>query len=230
MNHKTEGICAYCKKSFAGNAIARHISLCGDRKKANNRAVGNEKIFLIKSWADPFWVYFEINASDSFEDIDNFLRDLWLECCGHLSAFHIEGITYASSPDKEYNDRGMNTAVGKVLIPGISFSHEYDFGTTTELGLKCVSQRIGKKMEKIEILARNKMPDFKCKCGQPAKEICTECLWEKGPEAMLCKKCAKEHECDEEMFLPIVNSPRMGMCGYTGHEENGKIIPENGKV
>ena len=226
MDYKTEGICIYCKKSFAGNAITRHLSLCEDRKKVNNTDIGNEKIFLIKSGAGLFGVYVEVNASDSLKEIDNFLRNLWLECCGHLSAFHIGEMTYASSPDKSYDDRSMNIAVGKALIPGMSFSHEYDFGTTTELGLKCLSQRIGKKLEKIEILARNKMPDFKCKCGQLAKEICTECLWERGPEAMLCKKCAKEHECDEEIFLPVVNSPRMGMCGYTGHGDEEKIIKD----
>ncbi len=218
MSYKTEGICICCKKNFAMNTIARHLSSCEDRKKANNEEIGNERIFLIKSSVGPFWVYFEVNASDTLENIDNFLRYLWLECCGHLSAFHIDGVTYVSSPDESYGDRSMNVSIAKVLAPGINFSHEYDFGTTTELGLKCLSQRIGKKLKKIKILARNKMPDFKCKCGQPAKEICTECLWENELEAMLCKKCAKEHECDEEMFLPVVNSPRTGMCGYTGNE------------
>jgi hypothetical protein len=36
-------------------------------------------------------------------------------------------------------------------------------------------------------------------CGKPATEV-----------------CAGEHECGEEMLLPVVNSPRVGMCGYTG--------------
>jgi len=51
--------------------------------------------------------------------------------------------------------------------------------------LQCLSERIGNKLKDIEIIARNNMPDFKCKCGKQAKEICTECLWEKGMEAML---------------------------------------------
>jgi hypothetical protein len=28
--------------------------------------------------------------------------------------------------------------------------------------------------------------------------------------------CAGGHECGEEMLLPVVNSPRVAMCGYTG--------------
>lgn len=25
------------------------------------------------------------------DDLDQFIRDIWVECCGHLSAFYIEG-------------------------------------------------------------------------------------------------------------------------------------------
>jgi len=32
----------------------------------------------------------------------------------------------------------------------------------------------------------------------------------------VCEGCAGEHECGEEMLLPVVNSPRVGMCGYEG--------------
>jgi hypothetical protein len=33
----------------------------------------------------------------------------------------------------------------------------------------------------------------------------------------VCARHAAEHTCaDEESFLPVVNSPRMGACGYTG--------------
>ena len=35
---------------------------------------------------------------------------------------------------------------------------------------------------------------------------------------LLCSHCAKKHECGEDVQLPVVNSPRMGMCGYTGLE------------
>jgi len=219
---KTEGICKYCKKSFAGNAIARHLSSCRDKIDANLQDGGDEKIFLISAKAGPFWVYFEANASDKLKQIDSFLRKLWLECCGHLSAFNIGNNYYNSDGDIDLDpipgkgSKSMNIVIGAVLSPGLAFSHEYDFGTTTKLDLKCISERTGNKLKQTEILARNNLPDFKCVCGKPAKEICTECLWEKGPEALLCKGCAKSHECGDEMFLPVVNSPRMGMCGYTG--------------
>jgi hypothetical protein len=32
-----------------------------------------------------------------------------------------------------------------------------------------------------------------------------------------CELHSEDHDCEEaEMLLPVVNSPRMGMCGYTG--------------
>jgi hypothetical protein len=34
----------------------------------------------------------------------------------------------------------------------------------------------------------------------------------------LCQACAEDHECGEDMQLPVVNSPRVGVCGYAGIE------------
>ena len=116
-------------------------------------------------------------------------------------------------------EKGMDIPLKKVLMPGVEFLHEYDFGTTTQLDMKCVSERQGKVKDMVEILARNDMPEILCdECGKPAKEICTECIWE--GKGLLCESCAEEHECDEELLLPVVNSPRMGECGYTGPVED----------
>ncbi len=69
--------------------------------------------------------------------------------------------------------------------------------------------------EKIRLLARNLAMSFECsKCGEPATQMCSECSWEN--ELWLCDACGSQHECGEEMLLPIVNSPRIGQCGYTG--------------
>ena len=32
-------------------------------------------------------------------------------------------------------------------------------------------------------------------------------------EAFYCDECGTEHDCGEEMMLPVLNSPRMGVCG-----------------
>jgi hypothetical protein len=71
----------------------------------------------------------------------------------------------------------------------------------------------------VQILARNEAPDIPCdECAKSsAVLICTGCQWEGA--GWLCQNCAEDHECDEEMFLPVVNSPRTGECGYTGELE-----------
>ena len=94
--------------------------------------------------------------------------------------------------------------------------YEYDFGSTTYLEIKVVDERIGPPLShKIEIMARNESPLYRCHIwGEPAVEICVICL-ARG-QGLLCKTHAETHECGEEMFLPVVNSPRVGVCAYVG--------------
>jgi len=212
---ESEGQCKFCKKTFSGRAMTRHLQSCRDKEKTQSLEEKKDKIFLIRASAAPFWLYFGVNASSTLENVDSFLRRIWLECCGHLSGFNINSVRYESSPQFGDGDKSMNIALKKILNSGVSFSHEYDYGTTTQLNLKCISERIGEQKKEIEVIARNELPDFKCVvCCKPAKEICCECVWEE--EGMFCEDCAEKHECGEEMLLPVVNSPRMGMCGYTG--------------
>lgn len=210
---KSEGECSYCKKAFSGNGMEKHLLSCAERTKTHG--LGGGKAFLVKAAAGPFWVYFEVDTSSTLKNVDSFLRDLWLECCGHLSSFSIEGVTFAYSPQQEYGDKSMNVKLNEVLRPGMKFAYEYDFGTTTELSMKCVSEQAGTAKGGIAVAARNNMPEYNCSvCKKPAKEICSQCVFER--DALLCGACSKKHECGEEMLLPVVNSPRMGMCGYTG--------------
>lgn len=210
---KSEGICDYCKNIFSGSAMTKHLQSCAGRKKENEKDKNNGKVYLIHARCGLFWIYLEVNSDSTLKEVDSFLKDLWLECCGHLSMFTINDVNYCASPQKEDGEKSMNVQLNKVLSLGDPFIHEYDFGTTTTLGLKVVSERKG-RVKKITLIARNNIPDFRCKCGNPAKEICSQCVYE--GVGFLCEKCAKEHECGEEMLLPYVNSPRTGMCGYTG--------------
>ena len=150
--------------------------------------------------------------------LDDFLREIWLECCGHLSAFRIDGRSYAVVSMDGFDERNMNHAMEKVLYPDIKFYHEYDFGTTTELTLRVlVEEEFKAPANGIKLLARNTPPEFFCmNCPSPATQLCVKCSWEGDGQGLLCGKCVAKHECDEEMFLPMVNSPRVGMCGYQG--------------
>ncbi len=211
----TEGKCGYCGKLFSGSAMGRHMTACGERKKKLAAGQGRAPVFLLKASAGPYWIFLDIDGSATLEDLDSFLRDIWLECCGHMSCFKIGDSSFYNedSPDLEGSD--MKVRLAKVLKPGVAFEHEYDFGTTTKLQLKVIDLRSGKVKSRIDLASRNSPPEFKCaSCGNTATDICAQCIWEKEP--WYCKPCAKKHECGDDMFLPIVNSPRTGMCGYTG--------------
>ena len=205
----SRGKCRLCNKEFSQPGIRKHILSC-------DKDDGKENVFLIKAEAGPFWIYFKIESKKTLKNLDAFLRDLWLECCGHLSAFTINDQRY-SIYEQELDDdeESMNIRLKDVLKPSLKFSHEYDFGTTTELSLECLKEEEGDKG--IHIIARNEPFNLKCEiCDKPAALACIQCIWDwKG---FVCKKCSKKHHCKDHYFLPIVNSPRMCMCGFTGED------------
>jgi len=111
----------------------------------------------------------------------------------------------------------MNAELGQVLKLGLKFTYVYDFGSSTELALKVVDEREGETRGRgkkaIKIMARNEPPIIPCDiCGKAATGIYTD--WD-GYEKWLCNECGKKQK-DREMMLPVVNSPRVGVCGYTG--------------
>ena len=203
------GKCRICDKEFSQSGIKKHILSC-------NKDNEKEKVFLVRAEAGPFWVYFEIETKKTLKHLDQFLRDLWLECCGHLSAFTIKNQRYSVyEQELDYDEKSMNIKLKEILKPNLKFNYEYDFGTTTDLSLECLKEKKGSKG--INIIARNNPIDFKCeKCKKPAELVCVQCIWD--GKGFVCSKCLRQHKCIEPDFLPIVNSPRMGMCGFTGED------------
>lgn len=218
MSKQTKGDCRLCGAKYTKTGMTKHISACADRQPTQP---AGQTVFFITAFAGPYWVYFALPTVATLKDMDNFLRDLWLNCCGHLSQFIIEDERYDVQPDDTWGEKekSMEYALQDVLQPGLEFRHEYDFGTTTELNLKVLEKGkiiVKGKYKPAYILAQNEPPEIICdKCAkQTATQICTECLC--NGQGWLCSDCSKKHKCDEDMFLPVVNSPRSGMCGYTG--------------
>ena len=112
-------------------------------------------------------------------------------------------------------DRSLDVPLEKALKVGQKFTYEYDFGSTTELNLRVISERDGVVQEgeeddSVTILARNVPPVILCKvCGKPATKVVGGYF--NVEENAYCNKCARRSkEEDEEMMLPVVNSPRVG--------------------
>lgn len=114
-----------------------------------------------------YWLVIEVKDTATLKDVDQFLRNIWLECCGHLSAFEIDGLSYKSFPgtDSPWGRavKSMKYKLKTVFQKGMSIGYEYDFGSTTELVVDVKDQRTGDdKKEKILILSRNNPPVFGC--------------------------------------------------------------------
>jgi hypothetical protein len=205
--------CLLCKSKYTGTGMTKHLQSCipnSVKNQQNHEKFKPQPFFhiLVKGYHLPeYWLHLKVASTARLEDLDQFLRAIWLECCGHMSAF-----SHGRSELK------MGRRLKDVLSPGMELLHEYDFGSTTELLVKVLAEYDGpmEKNKPVEILARNEATEIPCdECGKaPAVQICTECQWDGS--GWLCEACAKDHECGEEMLLPVVNSPRTGVCGYTG--------------
>lgn len=230
------GKCSFCGGTFSKAVMIDHLKSCEQRKttpakpsygrKAKQRDKRIFHLVVEGTYRPEYWMHLDVPAEAKLEDLDDFLRETWVECCGHLSAFTVNNARYEQDTggvDAMWpmifgrgKPRSMNIRTGSLLRSGLKFNYEYDFGTTTYLALRVLSEREENIKDKsIRILARNDPPQIICEmCEEIATQVCTQCVYE--GKGWLCDKCAREHKCGEDMFLPVVNSPRVGMCGYTG--------------
>ena len=216
----SEGKCFYCAETFAGNGISRHLST--HLKSIQSEKLTKKKSYHVKiTGAKLYFIHLLIDENVNLEQLDSYLREIWLECCGHLSSFEIKGTrgTQNSLDDGEYGIN-KNTKVGGLFKKGIKLNYEYDFGSTTHLEISVLNEYLIQDKQGILLLSRNEPLKMLCDlCKQkPAEVVCL--LWhDKG--TMFCDSCKDIHveECsDFEDYSEgyIVNSPRMGVCGYEG--------------
>ena len=214
---KSAGKCNLCGKSFGKSGMSRHLQSCREKERHNRDCIppsgyiSENGFHLVVEGRDSpeYWLHLDVSADVPLLVLDRYFRETWLECCGHLSAFYVGG--------RERSSRSRDK-LGRILSPGMQLAYEYDFGDTTELALRVVWQGdVSVDKKRIRLLARNDPPALDCNgCGAAATEICPQCVWE--GEGLLCDGCAARHACDDDMLLPVVNSPRVGQCGFTGPE------------
>jgi hypothetical protein len=234
---KSEGVCLFCGKTFAKAGINRHLITHLDEKQ-NASGVS----FLLKVEQNPRWEkapYFLslwVDGDATLKQLDKFLRDIWLECCGHLSAFRYKAtgnptmnfnslLKKLSQPQRvstgEFGEIPFNKKAKDVFYKDLKLDYEYDFGSSTELEISVVSVFPYKADKSVVLLSRNEPLKIMCSiCGKvPATQLCSVCMYDKDAE--FCDKCAKIHAKECEDFadyasMPLVNSPRMGVCCYEG--------------
>ncbi|MEW6357626.1 MAG: hypothetical protein AB1696_14945 [Planctomycetota bacterium] len=215
----SRGKCAFCGREMTRGSMQKHLSACSKAQEAIRRADGKKgpeediyRLLAKDAWGGTYWLCLEMRGATTLADLDYYLRAIWLECCGHMSMFSIDGWR-----GKEISKR---TSVEAAFAPGEELTHIYDFGTSSHTLIKPVAVRKGRPLTRhpVALLARNEPPEIPCmECGEPASVLCVECLIEDEKTGALCDRHAQDHPHDEYGEpIPVVNSPRLGMCGYTG--------------
>ena len=254
------GKCLYCKKEFNKSVISRHLN-----SHLNKLVTGEGISYHIKVEFNcrydftPYFLNAWVDGTILFYDLDGFLRDIWLDCCDHLSEFNIKGerdVDYShlwedeDDDDEELENEGegnesekpgnnsdefysygmtypSNSGIPKEVeihtffTKGLVLDYEYDYKRTTQLAITVYDVFPKNCPEYIVLLSRNE--PFKIECDvckvNTATKICMHCRYK--PESHFCETCANKHieDCggeEESFLLPVVNSPRVGICEYTG--------------
>ena len=230
MKIKTTGQCLGCGDKYLPVKGGAHLLQCPRMQESLHKApVLVEGYFLRISWKEQpnmYWMFVAMPGNLPLEKLDVFLRDVWLDCCGHLSEFIIEGEHYMSYPELGSSQQSMRKPVNQIFSPGLKFQYTYDMGSETNLVLHVVKDLSACPQKKVTMLMQNEPPVLPCEaCSKRAQIICTLC------GKTTCPGCSKRHDCalqeegDTYMLMSFANSPPAGVCGYGGRYSNAIIQP-----
>ena len=209
---KSEGKCLFCESKFPQKEIGKHLGTHLTKMEKEDAGDTQKKFCHIEVEAAEMFLHLLVRGNLTMKSIDRYLRKIWLDCCGHLSNFGHKN--YRISTKERVED---------VFQPRVKIFHDYDYGTTTRVFLRARKHYSLNLSEDIILLSRNEPLKLMCvTCRRkPAINICSVCLWD--DYAFFCEKCSANHseicaDFEDYAEMPVVNSPRMGECGYSGGE------------
>lgn len=192
--------CEYCHKKFGCRIILDHY---GDCLKNVYKDKSGYLIKLVSHGIreDVYFIYARLGLNCKFKDLDKFLKEVWCECCEHMSEFNLFKNKVGLIGEIKKTEKFSKYKVGD------RFEYEYDMGNATTVYLEILDILSGNEENKeIEILKRNEQPKIICNnCDNESK------YYDKENDEFVCEKCA---QVEEECRFNVVNSPRTGVCGY----------------
>ncbi len=211
--NQQKGPCYLCGQEMAKGYMGRHLV------SKHLTAEEGQPCYLLKAEDEygKYWLFLDIPLTSSLSTLDSFLRAVWLECCGHLSAF---------MPPRAFDTDYSMSKKMNYFQPGAVLQYEYDFGSTTTLYITFVGKTYRPPQRTaVRVLARNAPYEFACsQCGKPAAYVDIA----KWPQKFYCEQCAEAWDDGEwEMSLPVVNAPRMGVCAYEGRLDKYQYDPRS---
>ncbi len=217
---KVEGKCCYCKESFARTGISKHLESHLKQKEAEQKTT--QTAFHLRVNAAEMFLNLLVSGDALLTDLDMFLREIWLECCGHMSSFTVPNKKYDFSFDEEgETGESMESTIATLFGAHPTLQYDYDFGSTTTLEIKLLKSYSIACSNAITLLSRNEPLPLMCATckTKPATKICSVHMYE--GYSLYCASCGKKHAKTCEDFedyagMKLVNSPRMGVCAYEG--------------
>ena len=118
---KTE--CLICNSSYTPRGIGKHIQSCLKKRFQNipHKDVDYYLVFIHPDFTKSYFLYLLLQQNTSLNELDNFLRSIWLECCGHMSAFFYG----------RFNEISKDCSTAELYNISKSILYHYDFGSTT---------------------------------------------------------------------------------------------------
>ena len=201
------GLCHLCGVSVRAEDVCDHARFCVysvfqknlDMKEVGSGCAGDSTFMIwVRGNEVRQWMMLAVRSSASLLQLDQFLRSVWLECCGHESHFEIGGACYCSHTHcpggtrfvsagmTEPDQRDMMHTVQETISSNKTFRHEYDYTYSTTLNLECAAvlpapydylrelvgppeSLEGYSDDFITIVARNLPPESCFTCGEPAR-------------------------------------------------------------
>ena len=195
MTIRTQSQCLGCRKTLQTKTARTHLKSCiAAAKMPEGRR--RKPMLIVSATAGyddtktVYALYTLMPKNATLRDIDELLRETWLECCGHLSSFDSKGTKFTSDGfDQDmFDDPSFDHRAAWTIPPGTEAEYQYDMGDTT-----CVTVRVEPAPEQAwawlarqeidpgDPVLRNLMPELCDKCGQeashfrPAETLCTGC-------------------------------------------------------
>ena len=109
---QTKGVCQLCQGVVSKAGVTRHLTKCIAAHEGAGTAASKQPPKTVRllhllvegQYNTEYWLHVEMPATATLRDLDQFLRDIWLECCNHLSAFKIGGTQFSVETAEEAGD------------------------------------------------------------------------------------------------------------------------------
>ena len=105
----SSGICTYCLAPIAkpSRSILDHITGCPEQKVIDENLEYSDHLIMMIEGEDPnYWMIIKTLPNNTLTRLDTFLRNIWVECCGHMSEF-----SYGTTSSGVLSERVRNSEI-----------------------------------------------------------------------------------------------------------------------